>query len=68
MIDDFADLWTPPHGRYVLIEPVRDGGGHLIWDTGTQRLVVIEDDDLYAEVQNRMIAAGVPTSPGIPRD
>jgi hypothetical protein len=56
MIEKYEYLWEKPF-RYALA-PV--GEGYVIVRTERQSLVLIEDDELQAEIVRRMIAAGAP--------
>jgi hypothetical protein len=51
--EEFEWLWMSPE-RYVLVGP-----GELIADLANQGVVLIECDDLAAEVRRRMRAAGI---------
>ncbi|MFE9112247.1 hypothetical protein ACFYN9_21870 [Streptomyces collinus] len=59
-VTDFAYLWTAPPGKYVLQKFIVEGEEQfLIYSPGDESAVLIEDDELNAQVARKMIAAGV---------
>lgn len=61
MMHQRSYLWEPPHGRYFLVGS--SAQDYAIWDSLTDMVVVIEDDDEYDQVIARMEKAGVPILP-----
>jgi hypothetical protein len=59
-IEEFAYLWTAPPGKYVIERFIVEGEEQLLISSPQDGAVVlIDDDNLNAEVTKRMIAAGV---------
>lgn len=59
-VEDFSYLWTAPPGKYVLEKYDVEGQETLlIYCPQDDAVVFIDDDELNAEVAQRMIAAGV---------
>ncbi|GAA1568737.1 hypothetical protein GCM10009827_108090 [Dactylosporangium maewongense] len=54
-IDAYRALWESHDDRYVLL---RVPSGHAIFDVQARGTVIIEDDDLYREVKQRMLDNG----------
>ncbi|MFI1720326.1 hypothetical protein [Streptomyces sp. NPDC020489] len=59
-IEDFSHLWTAPPGKYVLEKYDVEGQETLpIHCPQDDAVVLIDADELIAEIAQRMIAAGV---------
>ena len=68
---EFAAMWGKDAGRYVLIrtDPSSEGVSSCdIFDKTDRTGMIIEDDDLAAEVMRRMVAAGVPIVDHVPAE
>lgn len=67
-LDAMASLWTHPTGDYVLLDHSGTGDPTkaIVYDVRTPAMMIIEDEDLAAEVKRRMAAAGVPIVNEVP--
>lgn len=68
-LQELAALWGEDAPRYVLFrtDPSSEGvTSCLIMDKVDGLGMIIEDDDLAAEVMRRMVAAGVPIVDRVP--
>jgi hypothetical protein len=58
-LDDFRYLWEAPTTRYLLLRvPGRPINEAMVFDPETRTMMLIEDDDLYRQVTERMLEAG----------
>jgi hypothetical protein len=65
-ISDFSDMWTVDRENYVLVRSKRDPDDFLIFYLPTKGVALIEDEDEYVEVVQRMRDAGVPVLDELP--
>jgi hypothetical protein len=68
LISEFEDMWTTDKQHYVLVNVSRrpNSPEYMIVDIRNQGGVIIEDDDVFEEVIQRMLQAGVPVRDELP--
>ncbi len=64
MVEDFSYLWQEPKDRWRLVRlsdaDLNDPNDLVIEDVVAGNVLIIEDDDVYRRVIERMIEEGVP--------
>jgi hypothetical protein len=58
---DYAYLWEDPKGSWVLAVTAETSDAPIIFDRETRQALIIEDDDVYVAVIERMKKAGIET-------
>jgi len=58
-VDDYREFWADPTGGYALGHVDDSHEAFVILDQEEQMVVIIEDDQIYLEVVQRMLEAGV---------
>ena len=60
-IDTFGYLWSSPNGPWVLVAIEGDTTLPVIFNQETRVALIVEDDDLYRAVVERMRDVGIRT-------